>query len=292
MIRLRWLVAFLLLAACSSAVAEPISEGAGADETVAVEALIADPEPTVAPLTGPTAAVLTTTPVTTIAPTSSAATVSTTALVSTSAPAPASTIAAASTTRPSVAYNFEVLPIEGLVRDRVVETSWREGCPLSLEELRYLTVSYVDFNGEVQEGELIVAEAVAADVVEIFRSLFEATFPIERMQLVSDFGSDDLESMLANNTSGFNCRFIEGTQRWSEHAFGQAVDVNPLINPWVRGDVVSPAAGAEFANRTVEHKGGIYRGSDAVAAFAQAGWLWGGSWRSTKDYQHFSTSGR
>ncbi len=129
------------------------------------------------------------------------------------------------------------------------------------------------------------------EAVEIFRDLFDAGFPIERMQLVADYGADDLESMLANNTSGFNCRFVEGTQRWSEHAFGQAIDLNPLINPWVRGSVVSPAAGAEFADRSIENTGGLYAGSAAVAAFEDAGWIWGGSWESSKDYQHFSTSG-
>ncbi len=270
--------------------AEPVADGAGVDASVGVEALVSFPEPTDAPSTDPSEPVLTTTAVSTTAPISSATTALTTAPVPSSVP-PSSTTTA-SPNRPAVAYEFEVLPIEGQVRDRVVAASWREGCPLSLEELRYLTVSYVDFNGVVQEGELIVAEAVAADVVEIFRDLFEAAFPIARMQLVSDFGADDLESMLANNTSGFNCRFVEGTQRWSEHAFGQAIDINPLINPWVKGSVVSPPTGAEFADRTIEHKGGLYKGSAAVAAFESAGWVWGGSWRSTKDYQHFSTTGR
>ena len=236
-------------------------------ESVGVEALVATPKPTATPSTEPSDSVLTTTTVSTTAPISSAAassavTVSTTTPVSSAVPS--ASIATVSPDRPTVAYEFEVLPIEGQVRDRVVAASWSEGCPLSLEELRYLTVSYVDFDGEVQKGELIVAEAVAADVVEIFRDLFEAAFPIERMQLVSDFGADDLESMLANNTSGFNCRFVEGTQRWSEHTFGQAIDLNPLVNPWVKGSVVSPAAGAVFADRTIEHKGGLYKGSAAV----------------------------
>lgn len=290
MTRLRWLVAFILLSACSSAVDEQVAEGAGSDASIGVEALVAFPETTAASPTEPSDPVVTTAAVSTTAPTSSAAIASTTAPALSTVPSSSTTTA--SPNRPAVAYEFEVLPIEGQVRDRVVAASWREGCPLSLEELRYLTVSYVDFNGLVQEGELIVAEAVAADVVEIFRDLFEAAFPIERMQLVSDFGADDLESMLANNTSGFNCRFIEGTQRWSEHAYGQAIDVNPLINPWVKGSIVSPAAGAEFADRTVEHKGGFYKGSAAVAAFESVGWVWGGTWRSSKDYQHFSATGR
>ena len=196
-----------------------------------------------------------------------------------------------SSTLPTLVYRSEIFPIEGPVRDRVVGTSWREGCPLGLDEIRYLTVSYIDFDGVAQEGELIVAEAVASDVVEIFRVLFDAEFPIERMQLVADYEADDLASMLANNTSGFNCRFVEGTSRWSEHAFGQAIDVNPLINPWVRGSTISPNEGAVFADRSIEHAGGLYEGSAAVAAFESAGWVWGGSWESSKDYQHFSTSG-
>lgn len=196
------------------------------------------------------------------------------------------------TTSRSLEYRSRISPIEGPIAERIIGLSWREGCPLPLDDLRFVEVSYIDFDGAVQDGELVVAASVAEDIVTVFRSLFDARFPIERMHLVSDYGADDMASMLANNTSAFNCRFVEGTQGWSEHAFGQAIDVNPLVNPWVRNDSVSPPEGARFADRTVVHQGGLYEGSAAVAAFTAVGWVWGGTWPGSQDYQHFSSTGR
>ena len=112
------------------------------------------------------------------------------------------------------------------------------------------------------------------------------------MQLVDVFeGSDDL-SMEANNTSGFNCReiaFRPGV--WSNHAFGTAIDINPLVNPLVSGDLILPPEGAPFIDRSIQVKGGIYTGDAVTQAFAAIGWGWGGDWVNSKDWQHFSASG-
>ena len=104
-------------------------------------------------------------------------------------------------------------------------------------------------------------------------------------------GSDDA-SMNANNTSGFNCRRIKNTTKWSNHSYGKAIDVNPLWNPWVRGEVVDPPAGKEFVDRNLGKPGIIKAGDFVVEAFAKEGWIWGGYWKNTKDYQHFSSNGR
>ena len=104
-------------------------------------------------------------------------------------------------------------------------------------------------------------------------------------------GSDD-RSMRADNTSGFNCRFVGGTSRWSEHAYGNAIDVNPVENPYVHGGLVEPPAGRAFLDRSQRRAGMATRTSVLVRTFDSAGWHWGGRWSSSKDYQHFSTTGR
>ncbi|MCA1727696.1 MAG: M15 family metallopeptidase, partial [Actinobacteria bacterium] len=142
-------------------------------------------------------------------------------------------------------------------------------------------------------GVLIVHADAAAEIAQVFRSLFTARFPIERMEPVDSFGGDDDRSMEADNTSAFNCRSATGNpDAWSEHAYGRAIDVNPLLNPWVDGDTVLPPQGRPYADRTRTDPGMIHEGDACVAAFAAAGWGWGGRWTSVKDYQHFSATGR
>ena len=167
--------------------------------------------------------------------------------------------------------------------------SYRDGCPVPPARLRTIRVSFWDFAGEPQEGRIVVARRVAADVVTIFRKLWEARFPVRRLQPVSAYRGSDDASMAADNTSGFNCRFVGGTSRWSMHAYGEAIDVNPVENPYVRGSTVSPSAGRAFLDRTRYRKGMAVGGGVLVRAFAAAGWKWGASFG---DYQHFSTTGR
>ena len=135
---------------------------------------------------------------------------------------------------------------------------------------------------------------VASDVVAVFRRLYRARFPIRRMVRVDAYRGSDRASMAADNTSGFNCRFAQaaGPRRWSEHAYGRAIDVNPVENPYVQGTRVSPPSGRAFANRSRPRPGMAVAGGVLVQAFAARGWAWGGRWAGTPDYQHFSTSGR
>jgi len=169
--------------------------------------------------------------------------------------------------------------------------SWRVGCPVPLEDLRYVTFTHQGFDGEVLTGELVVHADVAEAITRVFRTLFEAGYPIRSIRLVDDFGADDDASMAADNTSGFNCRPVAGTRTWSEHAFGRAIDVNPVENPYVSGGRVFPPGGADFASRP-DLPGVIHADDVVVRAFADAGWRWGGSWSGPTDYQHFSVTGR
>lgn len=172
-----------------------------------------------------------------------------------------------------------------------MERSWRPGCPVPLEDLRYVTVTHRDFDGEKVQGELVVHADAAEDMVTVFRALFDAGYPVRSMRLVDDFGASDDASMDADNTSAFNCRAITGGTGWSEHAYGRAIDVNPVENPYVSGSSVGPRAGRAFVSRP-DSPGVIHAGDEVVRAFASVGWLWGGDWDSPVDYQHFSPSGR
>jgi hypothetical protein len=137
-----------------------------------------------------------------------------------------------------------------------------------------------------------VAGRVAADVVAVFRRLWQASFPIRRLRPVSTYAGDDDASMAADNTSGFNCRFVEGTSRWSVHAYGEAIDVNPVENPYLQGSRVRPPAGRAYLDRSRARRGMAVEGGVLVRAFESVGWKWGGRWSGSRDYQHFSTTGR
>jgi hypothetical protein len=195
--------------------------------------------------------------------------------------------------RPPAAPRFTIAAITPALAKRMA-SSYRPGCPVPLEDLRYLRLSHWDFDGRVRQGELVIAAKHAKTMVEVFGKLYEARFPLQRMELVSEYDGDDDKSMKANNTSGFNCRTVAGTTRWSQHSFGAAVDLNPVQNPYVTSAGVSPAAGekyAEAADRRASVKGLIGADSVVVEAFRDAGWEWGGDWSSPKDYQHFSAAG-
>jgi len=167
--------------------------------------------------------------------------------------------------------------------------SYREGCPVGPAQLRALRVSYWGFDGRSHTGSIVVARRLADDVVGVFRQLWTARFPIQQLRPVSAYGGSDDASMVADNTSGFNCRFVGGTTRWSMHAYGEAIDVNPVENPYVQGGRVSPPAGRAYVDRSRYRKGMALRNGPLVQAFASIGWKWGASFG---DYQHFSTTGR
>lgn len=170
--------------------------------------------------------------------------------------------------------------------------SYRDGCPLPPEDLRVVTFTHWGFDGLIHDGQLVVAAPVAAELLAIMKELYMVRYPLEKARLIDYYDGDDDRSMTDNNSSAFNCRRVTGSAKWSEHSYGQAVDINPLINPFVTSRGVEPAAGAPFANRSQRKMGLIKAGDPIVSIFAKYGWKWGGNWKNSKDYQHFSKSGR
>ena len=182
--------------------------------------------------------------------------------------------------------------LDDATRDLVVGSSWRPGCPVPLRRLRLVNVMYVGFDGEAHHGRLIVHRRWGDDLVEVFRRIYSRGFPIRRVRLVDRYDADDRASMRADNTSAFNCRYVAGTTTWSRHAFGAAIDINPVENPYVSGSHVSPRRGAPYADRD-DLRPGMIEVRDVVwRAFRSIGWEWGGTWAGAQDYQHFSSDGR
>jgi hypothetical protein len=172
--------------------------------------------------------------------------------------------------------------------------SWHSGCPVGPSQLRRVRLRYLGFDGKAHLGQLIVNARVTADVVAVFRTLYGARFPIRRMQPIDVFHGSDSRSTAADNTSSFNCRFAvaAGPKHWSMHAYGEAIDINTVENPYIQSGRVSPANAKAYADRTNVRPGMAVEGNVLVRAFALAGWSWGGRWAGSPDYQHFSTSGR
>lgn len=181
----------------------------------------------------------------------------------------------------------EFEPVISPVSTADLGSSWRTGCPVSPIDLRAVVVDHVDFTGAHRRGTLIVNAEVVDEVSTVFEHLYRARYPIQSVEPVDVFGSDDDASMAANNTSAFNCRAITGGSSWSRHAYGTAIDINPEQNPYVSGHTVLPPAGAAHIDRSVYHPAMIRPGDVVTTAFAQAGWRWGGDFRTLKDYQHF-----
>ena len=182
---------------------------------------------------------------------------------------------------------FTAEPIPAAVEARMRGVSYPEGARISLSDLRYLRLSYVDFDGHEQVGELICNKAIAGDLLAIFRDLYEARYPIRSIRLIDDFGGDDEASMAADNTSCFNYREKTGMRELSKHALGLAIDINPFENPYVRPSRVRPAGAAAFADRTKDFPHKIDQDDLCYRLFRAHGFSWGGSWRSVQDYQHF-----
>ncbi|MEV0719782.1 M15 family metallopeptidase [Asanoa sp. NPDC050611] len=172
-------------------------------------------------------------------------------------------------------------------------SSWRSGCPVGPESLRLVRLTYWGFDNRPHSGGIVVHKDVAGDVTTVFRTLFAKRFPIRRLTPVAEYGGSDDRSMAADNTSAFNCRnaVSAGKPSWSVHAYGKAIDVNPVENPYMFGDDVLPPAGRAFADRSRYRPGMAVKGGVLVKAFAAVGWKWnvGGA---NPDYQHFSTTGR
>ncbi len=176
----------------------------------------------------------------------------------------------------------------------MVGVSWHPGCPVPISDLRVVTLDYYGFDGRTHTGRLMVNEDATSAIVGAFRRLYTARFPIRRMNLVDRYRGSDFDSIEADNTSAFNCRPATGNAGvWSQHAYGRAIDVNPIENPYVYAATGSTShrASIPYLDRSRHLPGMAYDGGVLVAAFAAVHWGWGGRWAGDRDYQHFSATG-
>ena len=193
-------------------------------------------------------------------------------------------------------FQSSISPITNTIKQRMLQgNSYKNGCPVSLKDLRYLQIKYKNFNDENAIGELIVHKSVAKEVVKIFKELYRIGYPIKKMKLVSDYKGNDWQSIEADNTSAFNCRNATGSKKWSKHSYGKAIDINPIENPYIsKSGSISHKASLQYRNR--DHRLDVYpdnwaillKDDHATQIFKKYGWKWGGDWHGVKDYQHFS----
>ena len=190
------------------------------------------------------------------------------------------------------AQTFTVDTISDAVFQRMAGKSYKKDCSVPRSELRYLRLSHYDEDGRELVGELVCNKQIAIDLKDIFQELYKHRYPVQCMQLIDDYDADDERSMRANNTSCFNYRQIAGSKKLSKHSQGLAIDVNPLYNPCVRrrknGTVtIQPGPARKYADRNRRWPYMIEKDDLCYRLFIQHGFTWGGSWRTTKDYQHF-----
>lgn len=181
--------------------------------------------------------------------------------------------------------------ITDAIKTRIVGKSYGEGCIVPFETLRYIRVLYYGFDDETHIGEMIVNKGIADDIIDIFKELYEAKYPIEKMVLVDEYNADDNASMAANNSSSFNYRVVPGSTHLSNHALGLAIDINPLYNPYVQYNatetIILPEEGIPYADRTLDCPYYIDEDDLCYKAFTDRGFTWGGIWKRDPDYQHF-----
>ena len=171
--------------------------------------------------------------------------------------------------------------------------TWRPGCPVGPSALRELRLRYWGFDGVAHLGRIVVNASVVAQVITVFRALYDKRFPIWEMVPEDAYHGNDNAAASADDTSGFNCRYAvaPGPPRWSVHAYGEAIDVDDVQNPYVDGNTIIPPAGRAYLNRVDVRPGMAVPGGELVDAFAAVGWYWGGRWAASPDYQHFSLTG-
>lgn len=265
---MRKITVVLCLVCCMGVAGCATSGGSAPDTAEAAQSAAVTPEPTPAPTPSPTPAP---TPEPTPTPT----------------PTPEPTPAPTPEGMVMLAEGFTHQPVPEDVQARMRGKSYPEDCPVPMEDLRYVRVLHVGFDGEDHEGELVVNARIADDILEIFKGLHDAAYPIEKMVLIDEYGAVDEASMTDNNTSSFCYRTISGSSKLSYHARGLAVDINPLYNPYVSPAKLEPAAGAPYVDRSQDNPYFIDREDLCYKLFTEHGFFWGGNWNSVKDYQHF-----
>lgn len=187
---------------------------------------------------------------------------------------------------------FEAITTSPAPQSVIARSTWRPGCPVGKRDLAWIRITYWGFDDLRHSGEMLVNRAAADDLVDVFRQLYWAKFPIESMGIARLGDLDAPPTGDGNGTGSFACRPIRGGTEYSQHAYGLAVDLNPFQNPYQRGDVVLPELASAYLARDWLRPGMVTPEGPAVRAFSSIGWEWGGDWSATKDYQHFSVNGR
>ena len=269
----RWVAvaaATATLAGCGSGGA---ARSSSAPASTAAAALATPPPTTASP--PPTA------PATTASPTTAVPVPTTPA---TTAPAPAPTTASAP---PPFTAQVTTVTVADL------PYTWHPGCPVAPDQLRMVHLPYWGFDGSAHSGRIVVNSSVVPAITSVFRTLYDARFPLAEVVPEDAYHGDDNAAAAADDTSGFNCRYAvaPGPPSWSVHAYGEAIDVNDVQNPYIEGSTVIPPSGVAYENRSAVRPGMAVPGGTLVGAFAAVGWEWGGRWTGSPDYQHFSATG-
>ncbi len=189
---------------------------------------------------------------------------------------------------------FSSEEINEVIFSRINSLSYKDNCTVPLDELRYLRVLHYNAQGKIAHGEIICNKKISDDLLYIFKALFDAEYRIESIRLVDEYGADDSLSMINNNTSSFNFRYVAATTHLSKHSLGMAIDINPLYNPYVKGSgeelIVEPIQSKEYVDRSGDFPYKIDTSDLCYKLFKERGFVWGGDWRTLKDYQHFEKS--
>ena len=203
--------------------------------------------------------------------------------------APASTTTVSTTTTTIPAFSSSVSPVTAAQ----LGGTWHVGCPVDPSQLRVLQLSYWGFDNQSHLGTIVVNASVVTPIIKVFSTLYAARFQIDELVPQAAYGGDDNAAAAADDTSGFNCRYAvaAGPPQWSMHAYGEAIDVNDVQNPYVAGTTIIPQAGGAYLDRSDVRPGMAVTGGTLVEAFTAIGWGWGGNWSGTTDYQHFSVNG-
>ena len=203
----------------------------------------------------------------------------------------ASSLVMESPDRVTIAEGFFYQPITEDVKERIYGLSYKENCTVPYEDLNYVGVLYVDFDGNTQMGEIVCNKAISKDLAEIFKELYDNQYQIDKIRLVDEYNADDDLSCLDNNTSCFNYRVVGGTNSLSKHALGLAIDINPFYNPYVTYpngvERISPPGSEPYGDRSADFPHKIDYNDLCYKLFKEHGFTWGGDWKTLKDYQHF-----
>jgi hypothetical protein len=161
-------------------------------------------------------------------------------------------------------------------------------CPVSAQDLSVVNIPYWGLDHQTHQGKLIIHKSIQQEMTQIFKTLYISHFPIAKIKPLEDYHFDEKKALEDNDTFGYSCRRMTGNNhKFSKHAYGLAVDINPVFNPYIKNNIILPSNSVAYLVRDLHRPGMILPESNIVETFKKYGWQWGGDWHSLKDYQHF-----